>query len=78
MPVVLTLMARAGLLTAGFLVKYRRFAIVIIFIVAAILTPPDPLSQIVLAALLIALYEASVIAVRFAEKKAAAPLPETA
>ncbi|MEQ1931041.1 MAG: twin-arginine translocase subunit TatC [Parvularculaceae bacterium] len=70
MPVVLTLMARAGLITAAFLTKNRRIAIVLIFIAAAILTPPDPLSQIVLAAFLMALYETSVIAVRFAERKA--------
>jgi sec-independent protein translocase protein TatC len=73
MPVALTLMARAGLITAEFLTKNRRFAIVIIFIVAAVLTPPDPLSQIVLATMLMALYEASVVAVRLAERKAAAP-----
>ena len=69
MPVVLTLMARAGLITAEFLTKNRRIAIVLIFIAAAILTPPDPLSQIVLASFLMALYETSVIAVRLAEKK---------
>ena len=73
MPVVLTLMARAGLVTATFLTKNRRFAIVLIFIAAAILTPPDPLSQIVLAAFLMALYEASVVAVRMAGRRAAAP-----
>lgn len=73
LPVVLTLMARAGLVTAGFLSKNRRFAIVLIFIVAAILTPPDPLSQIVLASFLLALYEISIVAVRFAERKASAP-----
>jgi sec-independent protein translocase protein TatC len=70
LPVFLTLLARAGIVTAAMLVKYRRFAIVLIFIVAAILTPPDPFSQIVLAACIIALYEASVISVRLAENKA--------
>ncbi len=78
MPVVLTLMARAGLLTAASLVKSRRYAIVAIFIVAAILTPPDPLSQIVLATFLIILYEASIVAVRMAEKKAQASESGTA
>jgi len=78
MPVVLTLMARAGLVTASFLTKNRRFAVVIIFIVAAFLTPPDPLSQIVLALMLLALYEASVVAVRLAEKKAAGENEEAA
>lgn len=73
LPVFLTLLARAGMVTADFLVKYRRFAIVIIFTVAAFLTPPDPLSQIVLGCCLWALYEASVIAVRLSARKQAAP-----
>jgi sec-independent protein translocase protein TatC len=70
LPVVLTLMASAGLVRASQLTKGRRYAIVLIFIVAAILTPPDPLSQIVLASFLFGLYEISIFAVRFAEKKA--------
>lgn len=71
LPVFLTLLARAGVINAAMLVKYRRFAIVLIFIVAAILTPPDPFSQIVLASCILALYEASVISVRMAENKKA-------
>ena len=70
LPVFLTLLARAGVITAKMLVNYRRFAIVLIFIVAAILTPPDPFSQLVLGGCIIALYEASVISVRMAERKA--------
>ena len=70
LPVFLTLLARAGLIDAQFLVKNRRIAIVVIFIVAAVLTPPDPFSQIVLGLCIVALYEASVISVRFAEKQA--------
>lgn len=70
LPVFLTLLARAGVVTAKMLVSYRRFAIVGIFIVAAILTPPDPFSQIVLGLCILGLYEISVISVRFAEKKA--------
>lgn len=72
LPVFLTLLARAGVVNSALLVKYRRFAIVIIFIVAAILTPPDPLSQIVLGCCILALYEASVISVRLSERKAKA------
>lgn len=72
LPVVLTLMARAGLVTAGLLTRNRKVAILAIFIAAAVLTPPDPLSQIVLAAMLVALYEISVVAVRLAERKAKA------
>lgn len=78
LPVFLTLLARAGVIDAAFLVKYRRFAIVAIFVVAAILTPPDPFSQIVLALCIMALYEASVISVRLAEKKAKAATVDAA
>ncbi|MEZ5921094.1 MAG: twin-arginine translocase subunit TatC [Parvularculaceae bacterium] len=70
LPVFLTLLARAGIVTSKMLVSYRRYAIVIIFVVAAVLTPPDPFSQLVLGACIIGLYEASVISVRMAEKKA--------
>jgi len=66
LPVFLTLLARAGLITADTLTKNRKFAIVIIFVVAAFLTPPDPISQLVLAAAIVALYETSVWSVRLA------------
>jgi sec-independent protein translocase protein TatC len=69
MPVVLTLMARAGLVTAAMLAKWRRYAVVLIFLAAAFLTPPDPLSQIVLAAFLLILYESSILAVRVSAPK---------
>jgi sec-independent protein translocase protein TatC len=75
LPVFLTLLARAGIIDAKFLVKYRRFAIVIIFVVAAFLTPPDPFSQTVLACCIMALYEISVFAVRIAARKSAAAEP---
>ena len=71
LPVFLTLLARAGLITAGFLTRNRKIAVVLIFIAAAFLTPPDPFSQIVLGGCILGLYEISVISVRFAEKKVA-------
>ena len=80
LPVFLTLLARAGLITSGFLTRNRRVAIVVIFVIAAFLTPPDPFSQLILGACIISLYEVSVLSVRFAEKKAeeAAEGPEEA
>jgi len=68
LPVILTLLARAGMITAETLTTRRRWAIVIAFVVAAVLTPPDPISQISLALPTIALYEISIIAVRYIEK----------
>jgi sec-independent protein translocase protein TatC len=68
LPVILTLLARAGMITTETLKARRRWAIVIAFVVAAILTPPDPISQISLALPTIVLYEISIIAVRYVEK----------
>ena len=71
LPVVTTLLARVGLLTSQWLREKRKFAIVIAFIVAAVLTPPDPLSQIGLALPTILLYEISIYAARLVERKRA-------
>ena len=60
LPVVLSLLAKIGVVTADGLKKKRRYAIVIAFIAAAILTPPDPLSQLALAIPIILLYEVSI------------------
>ncbi len=74
LPLLLTLLARAGMVTAKGLAEKRKFAIVAAFVAAAILTPPDPLSQISLAVPIILLYEASIYAVRIVEKRRAARL----
>lgn len=68
LPVLLTLMARAGLVTAAGLASKRRYAIVVMFAVAAVLTPPDIVSQTSLAVPLIVLYEVSIYACRMVEK----------
>lgn len=69
MPVVLTLMGRAGLVTADTLRSKRKFAVVGVFALAAFLTPPDLITQTGLAIPTLALYELSIIAVQFVEKK---------
>jgi sec-independent protein translocase protein TatC len=68
LPVLLTLMARAGLVTAAGLASKRRYAIVGMFVLAAIITPPDVISQFGLALPLILLYEASIFSARLVEK----------
>lgn len=70
-PVFLTLLGVAGLITPEFLARNRRYAIVVMFIIAGVLTPPDVLSQFMLAVPLLLLYEASIILIRLANKKKA-------
>lgn len=69
LPVLLMLLGKAGLVSAQTLAEKRRYAIVGIFIVAAVLTPPDVLSQIMLAVPLLLLYEVSVFLVKLSEKR---------
>ena len=69
LPVVLSLLARIGVVNSKYLKERRKYFVVIIFAAAAILTPPDPITQIGLALPLLLLYELSIITVRLIEKK---------
>ena len=69
LPVALSLMAKVGIVTSAGLKKFRRYAVVVMTVISAVLAPPDPGSMIMLAVPLMALYEISIIAARFVEPK---------
>ena len=69
LPVILSLLARIGFVDSEFLKTRRKYVVVMIFAAAAILTPPDPVTQIGLAIPLLILYELSIFSVKFIEKK---------
>jgi sec-independent protein translocase protein TatC len=71
LPVVLALMGMAGLVTSNFLRTGRRYAIVIVFVIAAIITPPDPISMMSLAVPGVLLYEISILCVWLIERRRA-------
>ncbi len=70
LPLVLTFMARMGLVTVDFLKKNRKYALLIFFVGAALITPPDVVTQIMMAVPLMLLYEISIIGARIFGKKA--------
>ncbi|MCZ4282627.1 twin-arginine translocase subunit TatC [Kiloniella laminariae] len=69
LPVLMTLLARVGLASAKGMAEKRKYAIVGVFIVAAIFTPPDPLSQLALAIPIVLLYEISILMAKMVERK---------
>jgi sec-independent protein translocase protein TatC len=71
LPLVITFLAHLGIVSVGFLTKNRKYAVLLIFTAAAILTPPDVVTQIMMAVPLMALYELAIIGARiFGRKKA--------
>ena len=71
LPVILTLLGQVGIIDSQFLSSRRRYAIVLVFVAAAVLTPPDVISQLSLAIPMLILYEASVWSVRLMERRRA-------
>lgn len=69
MPVLLMLLNRAGLVSRAQLIGLRRYMIVVAFVIAAVLTPPDVVSQLMLAVPLVLLYEITIIAIWFTDRK---------
>jgi sec-independent protein translocase protein TatC len=72
-PVVLVLLARIGVIDAKMLARQRKYAILLIFIFAAVMTPPDVISQVLMALPLMGLYELSILFSKFFGKKPAIP-----
>ncbi|MGQ5702772.1 twin-arginine translocase subunit TatC [Sandaracinobacteroides sp. A072] len=77
LPVLLMLLNRAGIVSLEQLRAFRRYFIVAAFVIAAIFTPPDVVSQLLLAIPLVLLYEISLVAIRFTERREAARTPGT-
>jgi len=69
LPILLSILAKVGFVNSNYLKKRRKYVIVIIFAVAAILTPPDPITQVGLGIPLLILYELSILSVKIIEKK---------
>ena len=72
MPIAIFVLSRMGLVSSSFLKRYRRHAIIVILIISAILTPPDLMSQIILALPTLLLYQASIAICKRIEKERAA------
>ncbi|MCH8187404.1 MAG: twin-arginine translocase subunit TatC [Proteobacteria bacterium] len=71
LPVLMTLLARVGIASSKGMAEKRKYAVVGVFIVAAVITPPDPISQLSLAIPIIVLYEISILMAKLVEKKRA-------
>lgn len=76
LPVLLLLLNRAGIVDRQQLAKARRYIIVLVFIIAAVFTPPDPVTQLMLAVPLCLLFEVTLIIIWFTDRKRREPLSE--
>ena len=77
LPLVLTFMARMGLVTVPFLSKNRKYALLLFFVLSALITPPDVITQVMMAMPLMVLYEISIVGARiFGKKKAIEDIPD--
>ena len=76
LPVLLTLMGKAGLVSSHSLMRVRKYAVVAILVMAAIVTPPDVITQIILFSVVYSLYEISIFLVKLVEKKKSKSLQE--
>jgi sec-independent protein translocase protein TatC len=61
LPILMIFLTKVGMITPSFLIKYRRHAIIVLMILAAVITPPDPLSMILVVIPLLILYEMSIV-----------------
>lgn len=78
LPIIMGILAKAGIITSKFLIEKRRYAIVIIFTIAAFITPPDVISQISLAIPLMGLYELSILLVKYINRVQSSPPDDAA
>lgn len=77
LPLVAFFLSRSGIISYSLLVRIRKYAVLVIFIVAAVLTPPDVVSQVMMAGPLLVLYEISILVARLARpRRLAKPAPE--
>jgi sec-independent protein translocase protein TatC len=71
LPVVVYFLSKSGLVTSKMLISYRRHSIVVILIISAIITPPDVISQVLIAMPILVLYEAGILIAKRLEKEKA-------
>ncbi|HET8854904.1 MAG TPA: twin-arginine translocase subunit TatC [Salinimicrobium sp.] len=69
LPIIIYFLAKIGIVTPGMLIKYRKYSLVVVLILSAIITPPDIVSQIIVAIPILVLYEVSILVAKFITRK---------